>query len=620
MLGIAAAGWLRPATDMPPPAGRSVTIALARFEDQARNPVLVSAIEDTVSRELSRGGQLEAATPARISRLLRLMRREPGAPVNEALGRELLLRDPRIRYVVTGSVRMLDTRYFVHLRALDADGRAHAAAEWQGATAEQLVANSREVVGQFAQLTARRAAAVTTVAEQPAQVTSASTAAVRLYNAALQATSRGQWEASELLARRAVQLDPDFASAHAWIGWTIRRQGRSAGEASPFFERALLLAREGTDQETYLISAMFHAVGGDLREAAAALEALRRLNPTHRQALDTLIEVSYRMGRVRKAVELSVVRAESYPEDFYANVRAAQALAAGKGNSDRAAVYAARATRLATSEATGDRPIWNAWLQLLPVFQRWVDGDVGGARDALNELDRRLAERLGRERDAFASAVGFAHLAFGQIQRADHAFRYGSAPERQMNLAVLALTQGDEDAARQWLRQVRDHAGRSPALFARVGFTEDADRGLALLTPSDHSEGIAAVTRGLLALRQGQIERAAEQLRNGLDLLRSSGNPAYFFAAEGLATIADGRGDAGRSIGLLTDAAAERAHTYRSPQWTAAYWIRMSTDLAQRCRRAGRHDEAERISVGLRQILDHGDPQRRPDPGTSAIR
>ena len=82
----------------------------------------------------------------------------------------------------------------------------------------------------------------------------------------------------------------------------------------------------------------------------------------------------------------------------------------------------------------------------------------------------------------------------------------------------------------------------------------------------------------------------------------------------------DGRGDAGRSIGLLTDAAAERAHTYTSSQWTAAYWIRMSTDLAQRCRRAGRHDQAERISVGLRQILDNGDSQRPPDPRTSVIR
>ena len=108
--------------------------------------------------------------------------------------------------------------------------------------------------------------------------------------------------------------------------------------------------------------------------------------------------------------------------------------------------------------------------------------------------------------------------------RTDHAFRYGSAPERQMNLAAPALTQGDEDNARHWLRQVREYAGRSPALFARVGCKDDAKRGLEFLLPSNHSDGIAAVTRGLLALRQGQIEPAAERLREGPDLLRSS-NP-----------------------------------------------------------------------------------------------
>ena len=619
MLGIAAVGWLRPASEGPQlSAGRTVAVVLTRFEDRAQNPTLVSAIEDTVSRELSRDGHLEAVTPARISRWLRLMRRAPDTPLNEALGREVLLRDPRIGYVVTGRVRALDTKYFGQVKALDGDGRAHATAEWQGATAEQLVSNSREVVREFAQRAAGGAAGGAASAgrlgEQPAQVTSASTAAVRLYTAALQAASRGQWEASELLARRAVVLDPEFASAHAWIGWTMRRQGRSVREASPSFERGALLARDVTDQETYLISAMSDAVGGDLRAAAAALEALRRLDPTHRQALDILIEVCYRMGRVKKAAELSVIRAEAYPEDFYANVRAAQALAAGKGSIDRMSTYIDRAKRLASSEAAGDRPAWNAWLHVLPVFQKWVAGDLPGARDALNELDRGLRDRLGRERDAFASAIGFAHLAFGEITRADRAFRYGSAPERQMNLAVLALTQGDEDAARHWLRQVSEYAGRSPALFARVGFTADAERGLEFLLPSDHSEGIATVTRGLLSLHQRQIEPAAEQLRKGLDLLRSSGEPAYFFAAEALATIADSRGDAGRGIGLLTDAAAERAHTYTFPQWTAAYWIRMSTDLIQRCRRAGRHDEAERISVGLQQIVAIEHPERPQGP------
>ena len=621
IVGIGSALWLRPARTAPPvPAvAAPIPVVLARFEDRVGNPQLVAAIEEAVARQLTSDRHLEAVAPARVARTLRLMRREPNAPVTEALGRELALRDPPIRYVITGGVHMVATRYFADVRAIDADGRAHASLEWQADTPDQLVSQSREMLGEFPARTATAAAQ----AVQPAaleRVTSSSTAAVRLYTAALQAAGRGQWGASELLARRAVLLDAEFSSAHAWLGWTLRRQGRSAREALPPLERARLLSGMVTDQETYLIAGMFHAVAGDLRSAAAALEALRRLDPTHRQALDILIEVCWRMGRVRRAVELSGVRAEMYPDDFYANVRAAHAFAAGKGSTERAAAFADRAKQLASPEAVGDRPTWNAWLHVLPVFQRWVGGDIRGALDALDVLDRSLADRLGRERDAFAAAVGFAHLAFGRTEGAERAFRYGSSPDRQLNLAVLALTQGDEEGARRWLRQVRDHSAQRPSLFARVGFTKQAERGLEALLPSDHAEGNAAVTRGLLALRAGQMESAMAFLREGLDLLRSSGEPAYFFAAEALAAIADSHGDVGRSIRLLTEASAERAHTYALSQWTAAYWIRMNADLVRQCRRAGRHDEAERISAGLQQILHAGEHRQQPPGVSPAVR
>jgi tetratricopeptide (TPR) repeat protein len=386
----------------------------------------------------------------------------------------------------------------------------------------------------------------------------------------------------------------------------MRQKGRSARESLPFLERARALSSGISDRETYLISGMFHSVIGQLADAAAALEALLRLHPDDRQAIDILVEVYGRSGRSRRAADLAVVRAEKFPDDFYANVRAAQALAVGTGHTNRAGVFAERANRLASPEAVAERTRWNAWLQVLPVFQRWVAGDAKGALETLTLLDRSLAARLGRERDAFASAVGFAHLAFGRARQADDAFRYGSAPERQLNLAVLALVQGDEAGARRWLDQVKDHSARRPALFARVGFEREARRGLEDLPASDHAEGIAAVTEGLLALRHGQIERATRLLRSGLDLLRGSGEPAYFFATEALAAVANSRGDVDRSIRLLSDAAAERPHTYAVSQWTAAYWIRMNADLVRQCRRAGRHDEAERVSGGLRQILDPG--------------
>ena len=603
LVGVTAFIWrgAQPAAN-PPRIDHPVPVVLARFEGQPGDPNLVTALEQAVARHLTQRLELEPAAPAQTARLLRLMRREPGTPLTEALGRELVARDGRIRYVISGRVQTVEARHFAEIRAVDADGRSRGALEWQAATAGQLVSRSQGVVRQLADLLI---AAAARDAPPPAleQVTSSSAAAVKLYTAAVQAGARGQWGASELLARRAIAVDGDFASAHAWVGWTMRRQGRGIGECLPFFERAQALARDLTDRETYLISARLNTVSGALRSAASSLEALLRLDVSDRQALDLLIEVSWRMGRVRRAVDLSVIRAERYPDDFYANVRAARALAAGPGNVARAAVFADRARTLASNDLLGDRAAWHAWLHVFPVFQRWMGGDGSGAIIALNGLDRSLPERLGRERDAFAAAVGFAHLAFGRTQQADHAFRYSSTPERQMNLAVLALTQGDEAGARRWLAQVREHSPRRPALFARVGFDDEAEHGLETIAPSDHLEGIVAVTRGLLALRRRQVEPAAASLRSGLDLLRSSGEPAYFFASEALAAIADARGDVTRSIRLLRDAADERPHTYGSSQWTAVYWIGANNDLIRRCRRAGRHDEAERISAGLRQIL-----------------
>jgi tetratricopeptide (TPR) repeat protein len=315
IVAITAASWLRSAPDAPPAstADQPVAVVVARFEDRAEQPDLASAIQEAVARELTGSGHLEMVTPARIARTLRLMRRDPTAPLDQTLGRELAVRYPRIKYVIAGRVHTFEAKYFADVRALDAEGRSHATVEWQAATTEQLISQSRDVLGRFAQLMARSVAKAVKPVELPEEVTSSSTAAVGLYTAALQAALRGQWGASELLARRAIVLDPDFAAAHAWVGWAMRRQGRSTREALPSLERALLLSRDVTDEETYLVSGMFHSVAGDLRGAAAALEALRRLNPSHRQALDMLIEVFWRMGRVRRAVELSVVRGEAYP-------------------------------------------------------------------------------------------------------------------------------------------------------------------------------------------------------------------------------------------------------------------------------------------------------------------
>lgn len=347
---------------------------------------------------------------------------------------------------------------------------------------------------------------------------------------------------------------------------------------------------------------MLRAVSGDLGGAAAAFEALVRLHPRDRLGLDLLSHVLFRMGRVNRALDLAAFRAEQYPSEFEANVRAAQMLTSA-GRDAAAAVFVKRAEGLASPETARDRPSMSAWIAGLPVFLRWSAGDGAEAGRMLATLERTMNQKLGLERDALSTTIGFAYSAMGRRADAERTFRAAGSPSRQLNLAMLALTADDEDGARRWLRQIPQFSAVRPSLFARVGMEAEAIRGLESDAPSPYREGLESVSRGLLDARRGKSESAATALRRGLDLLRWSGEPEYLFAIEELARIAESEGDLDRAASLLRTAVDSRAHTYGARQWTAAYWAKLGAGLARLHGRQGRSADAERVMAGIEAFV-----------------
>jgi hypothetical protein len=614
--------------DRPPATGTNgppISVLLTRFDDQVGEPGLAARAEEIVARELQSHRTLEAVAPARIRRTLRLMRRGTDTAVTPATGRELAVRDGEVRFVVTGKVHKLDSRYFVDLEAIGpADGRVSVSVEPKGDTPAALLASLVDESARFAKSLPEAGRTGLAPVERLEPVTTGSLPALRLYSAAVQAGQRRQWRASEFLARRAVAADPDFAVAHAWTAWAMRQQGQPASACAEGSSRGLALSRHSSDRENYLIAAIHHAILGDLPEAIAALEALRGLHPSDRLALDMLITQSSRSGRMKDAVDLSVLRAETDPQDFYANVRAAHALMIWHTDARRALPFLARAQDPALRTPDEDRPTWAAWLAGLPVFQHWLTGQNSEAAAMLKQFEKSLDSRLGRERDAYATMVGFSYLAFGRIEESTRALRHAASPVRQLNLAMPALALGDpaDSQARRWLLQVRQHRTMRPALFARAGLVEDAELGLAGLPPSEHAEGVMEVTRGLIALRRRQTKIAIPLLRHGMELLRFSGEIEYFLAAEALAGIWMQAGDAGRALQLLTDSVGQRTRTYGATPWAWAYWLKLHQVLIEHHRQLGGVAEAQRLQEAMDGLLrgaDAGHPFRRTGTKTARI-
>jgi tetratricopeptide (TPR) repeat protein len=587
-----------------------VTVLLTRMADQVGDPKLAALVDETMARQLREARGIEIAAPARVARLLRLMRRDATTPLTASVGREICIRDGGIRYVVGGRLHRLGARYFVDQELIEpSDGRVQVSLERHAPSAEALVPVVREEAAQLVRAVLSEAKTAAAAPEPLEQVTTASLPALRLYTTAIQAAAQRQWAASELLARRAVAADERFGSAHAWVGWAMRHQGRPAGEALPFAERAVALSADTSDPEIYFINGMFHDLAGDLPRALAAYEASLRRQPRDRRMLDLLVDTYARAGRFKDAVDTSVRRAEIDPGDFYANVRAARALTVWQGDTTRGGTFVRQSQQLATREAVADRPFWGAWLSGLPVFTSWLAGDIRAAAAALAPLENGLEARVGRERDAFATAIGFSYLAMGRLRQAERAFRHAATPLRQINLAMLALAVGDEPQARDWLLQVRSHGRERPAVFASVGLLPEAESGLASAFGSEHADGVAEIARGLIAARRGETESAIVSLRRGTELLRFSGEPEYFLGTEALAQIWIERGKVGHATRLLAHAAEQRERAYGSPQWAGAYWIRLSARLLPLLRREGRKAEAERLSTMLRQLLDGADAQ-----------
>lgn len=598
-----------PAETAHPAADRvQIHVLLADFDNQTGEAKLDLLAKEEVVRELTRHKALRIVPPGRMAKLLRLTKRDNTARVTREVGRELALRDGSVRFVVAGGIRRIKQSYYVALELIDSEeGGVHASDERRLTNEEELAAAVRQEAGEFARRLVEAGAAPTPAVRRLEEVTTPSLTAARLYSEAMRAGSQGQWSASELLARQALAADPEFASGYAWLAWTLRNQGHPVDECLPLARRAVALSTGGTERENYFISGTFFEMQEDLTKALGAYEALLRIEPRDTRTLDLLVSSYSRVGRFGTAVEHAIARADMKQDDFYGNVRAAHALITWQSDRRRADPFVRRAQSLLTTRVGVERPRWKAWLRVLPVFERWLADDPQAARELLAPLDAALSQSTGRERDALATAVGSSYLALGMLRSAERAFRFASAPVRQINLAMLGLTLDDEARAREALREIRSAGLERPAFFAAVGLLTEARAGLASSFGSDHREGIQALTRGIMVQRRGHAEAAVKWLNRGVDLLRASGEPEYFHGVGKLARILVARGDEPRAVRLLEDAVQQRRRTYGSIWWAGGPWTRTAVQLLALYERRAQRAEAEQLRTTLRTIMKYAD-------------
>ena len=296
---------LHRASPLRPRLTEKKTIVLADFANATGDPVFDGTLGQTLAGQLGNSAHLALLSDARVSQTLRLMDRPPDAKLTPAVAAEVCERTASAA-VVEGSITSPGNEYVMSLRARNCrTGDVVDEEQAQAAKKEDVVKTLSQIASRFQTRAGESLPNLEKEPSLPAEATTPSLEAWRSYSAAMKAQQRRAQAAETIpLLRRAVEIDPQFAMAYAYLG----RQYASLGETelgAQNIARAYELRNRVSDQENYFITFNYHReVTRNLEQARQTLESWVQAYPRNLEPHGFLAAFTTQgSGHYEKAVE-----------------------------------------------------------------------------------------------------------------------------------------------------------------------------------------------------------------------------------------------------------------------------------------------------------------------------
>lgn len=571
-------------------------VLVSNFDNRTGESRLDGTLEYAVERELSNSQFVNVVPRERLDDVLRLMRRPLDIEIDRELGREICVRDSGIRALLTGRVEKLGTTYVLSAEVVDpVRGVTVASISEEGPADTQLAAAVRQLSNRVRETLGEKAAEVQQSNQQLEKVTTPSLHALQLYSQADDMMRAGGQAAAAELLKQAIAEDPDFASAHLLLAYTYENQEK-IDQAKPEFERARELAGSASDRERlFILASYIDKVEKDVPRAISAYESLLRVYPDHYWATNNLY-AAYRVSGQWEDMRRVIYRlADLRPDDLGWNRIAACGKYNDKGTSGGRR-YAERAMTLA--KGANDEPEID-FLERLPVFQSWVEGDISKVRSQLLQLDH---SGKGVIDPAYLLALG----QWAEAEKAAESLEDKNG--RSVHLGYLAFLRGDSrETRRQLERLVADGAIGITAdvVLGRSGMWREQSR---LNSPLNFPA--IWLEKGERALAEGKTKEGKAFLERALDALSVMPFGGFFLGSESLARVYENEGDLGNALRILQRASAAKGRVnncFNNGLMAGMWWLRTELQLADLYRKMGRVQDAEKVEDGLRKMLVYAD-------------
>ncbi len=516
LLAIAAVPWLRPARANPLTA--QDTIVIADFENATGDTVFDGTLKLALAIALEQSPFLRVFPDERVRETLGLMKQAPGTLFTRAVAREVAQRE-QLKVLIAGSIASLGRNYVLALEAINASTGDVVAREQFEVTGKEMVLAS--LGDASSRLRQKLGESLASIQQYDAPLPRATTASLDALHAYALAFDEGR-TVVRLSAiphlKRALELDPDFALAHASLSGMYANTGQSA-LAPEHSRRAFELRGRVSERERYLISWRYYRDA--TQQADNALElALEwtRAYPREAFAFNSLGIAAGSLGQHQRAVDALREAVRLDPRFSVATSNLAGALFVLNRVDELRALFAA---------AAPEQAAYIGFRRFRYQVASLDDDAAGMARElsaALAQPEGAWATNWQPRGAAFRGRIANAHQGFRNSVQAtiqahftEFAARY-SVQDAEVHALVgqCAAARSEVEAGLAISRDITT-LERAARVLAWCGFSVDADRLSAELTARfPQATLIARVSRPLVdaasAVRNGQAARGLEIL------------------------------------------------------------------------------------------------------------
>jgi eukaryotic-like serine/threonine-protein kinase len=589
-------------------------ILVTDFDNQTGEPVFDTALETALTVSLQQSAYVNVYPRSQVKDTLKRMRREDAARLDEPLGREVALREG-IKGIVAGSISRIGDTYLLSARLVDPESLASVYSESARARGRDAVIDALDGLAQ--DLRRGLGESLERIGGQRVPLPLATTSSLEALSAYARAMRIGGVEADRLL-EQALELDPDFALAHAMLGRQYFVENRrEAGERH--FQRALALLDRLTMRESLWIRALVADWRGDRERGIADYRAYLARYPDEARAWSSLGYAYLLTGQPGPGAVAYREVLRLKPKDSAAQVNLATCLSA-LGQDAQAAEEYRKAFALDPRLETGDYVNHEYGFLLVRMgqeqaaargFEKMLALDDAAARARGHRSLALLDMYRGRYASAEAHLTEAIGLSKGRGRRLsemrDRLYLANNYQTRGMRarcdgqlleVARLVREMKPEPAFLYSYGRTEARLGRVAAaqavlsdVEARVG-TIVADSGVNRSDATDR--GYLSLLRGELALKGGRHDEAVEAFRAA----RNASAMLTKFAAEGMALAYSRRGDLAQAIQSYDELRREP----RLGSETQEPWLLAALELGRLHERQG---EAGLAADEYTRFVDH---------------